>query len=246
MKRLIIACCAFGVASALVAAEAKKELTPEEKAAKKAEAQRHFMEATGGFVTKPGEGKVAIVNCQKKFDRKLVAECVDNIREQAKVCIELIDGDFALYTRPAGYNVAFYIADDPKLPPSVVAVEAGWGMMNIAELGADEKLFVKQFNRAAALTFSAGVSKFTSSVMQPSDGVAGLKKIVGTGIPMDVVGAMRYNLRGHGVTETVRAIYRQAIAQGWAPQPTNDAQRVIWEQMHAEPTKPMTIQYKKK
>ena len=209
-------------------------------------ARRHFMEATGGFVEKAGSGRVAIVNCQKVYGNELLKECTDSIRELIKVQMDLIEGELNLYTPPKGYEMAVFVVDDEKLPLSLVAVENGWGLVNVAKLKPDEKLFRKQFNRSVALALGGGVSKFTSSVMQPAKGVEGVRKIIGTGVPMDVVGAMRYNLRGHGVTEKVRAIYRQAIAQGWAPQPTNDAQRVIWEQMNAKPTQPLTIKYKKK
>lgn len=219
----------------------KAPLTPEQKA----ESQRRFMETTGGFVEKPGTGKVVIVNCQKKFPRALVEQCVEELRESAQVTVELMEGEYKAYTRPEGCEMALYVADDAALPMSLVAVESGWGMVNAAPLGDSEKLFIREFNRAAALTLGAGVSKFTTSIMQPVTKPGDLAKIAGTRIPMDIVGAMRYNLRGHGVCQKQRAIYRQAIAQGWAPAPTNDAQRVIWEQMHAKPTEPMTIKYKK-
>ncbi len=46
--------------------------------------------------------------------------------------------------------------------------------------------------------------------------------------------------------DTVRTdTYRRACQEGWAPAPTNDVQRAIWEQVRADkergPTKPITI-----
>jgi len=47
------------------------------------------------------------------------------------------------------------------------------------------------------------------------------------------------------VTPCIRATYRRACHLGWAPPPTNDVQRAIWEKIKAEkergPTKPITI-----
>ncbi len=37
--------------------------------------------------------------------------------------------------------------------------------------------------------------------------------------------------------------YRTACMQGWAPAPTNDVQRAIWEKVHAIPAKPMRIEF---
>ena len=39
------------------------------------------------------------------------------------------------------------------------------------------------------------------------------------------------------------ASYRTACQQGWAPAPTNDAQRTIWQEVHQIPDKPITIKF---
>ena len=35
-------------------------------------------------------------------------------------------------------------------------------------------------------------------------------------------------------------------APGWAPQPTNEVQRAIWDKVHAIPDKPLTIEFNPK
>ena len=37
--------------------------------------------------------------------------------------------------------------------------------------------------------------------------------------------------------------YAAACRMGWAPPPTNDIQRVIWDKVHAVPAKPMKIEF---
>ena len=47
------------------------------------------------------------------------------------------------------------------------------------------------------------------------------------------------------MTSYIKATYLRACHLGWAPPPTNDVQRAIWEKIKAEkergPTKPITI-----
>ena len=40
-----------------------------------------------------------------------------------------------------------------------------------------------------------------------------------------------------------KTLYSQAVRQGWAPAPTNDQQKAIWEKAHAIPKKPMRIEF---
>ena len=64
-------------------------------------------------------------------------------------------------------------------------------------------------------------------------------------VPMDKVQAIGAYLAAHGVTPLVTAHYRQACKQGWAPAPTNEYQKAIWDQVHEIPTEPLKIKYQK-
>ena len=46
-----------------------------------------------------------------------------------------------------------------------------------------------------------------------------------------------------GVTPARKGTYESACQQGWAPAPTNDVQKAIWEKVHAIPDKPITIEF---
>ena len=50
-------------------------------------------------------------------------------------------------------------------------------------------------------------------------------------------------LKGYGITPKAYSTYKKACEEGWAPQPVNDAQRKIWNQVHAIPDKPLTIEF---
>jgi hypothetical protein len=44
-----------------------------------------------------------------------------------------------------------------------------------------------------------------------------------------------------GVLPAQRATYLKACEEGWAPAPTNDVQKAIWDKVHAMPTEPIKI-----
>ena len=46
-----------------------------------------------------------------------------------------------------------------------------------------------------------------------------------------------------GVSKERRVPYRVACQQGWAPAPTNDYQKAVWEEVHAVPSDPMKIEF---
>ena len=48
-----------------------------------------------------------------------------------------------------------------------------------------------------------------------------------------------------GVTPARKGTYESACQQGWAPAPTNEVQKAIWDKVHAIPTEPLKIKYQK-
>ena len=60
---------------------------------------------------------------------------------------------------------------------------------------------------------------------------------------MDVVQRFWDYMKPLGVLPAQRATYMKACQEGWAPPPTNDVQKAVWEKVHAIPDKPITIEY---
>ena len=79
--------------------------------------------------------------------------------------------------------------------------------------------------------------------MQTVKNVEDLDKLHSEGITFDALQSIMRNLQNLGVTQTRKTTYRRACMEGWALQPTNDYQKVIWEEVHAKPTKPMKIKF---
>jgi len=65
-------------------------------------------------------------------------------------------------------------------------------------------------------------------------------------VPFDKVGVVKQHLKDTGVTPVRYATYRIACREGWAPQPTNDVQKAIWDKVHAMPTEPIKIKPEEK
>ena len=65
-------------------------------------------------------------------------------------------------------------------------------------------------------------------------------------VPFDKVGVVKQHLKNAGVTPVRYATYRIVCREGWAPAPTNDVQKAIWDKVHAMPTEPIKIKPEEK
>lgn len=240
MKKLL-----FAVVAALSVCvyAADDNLTDAEKEAKKVAAKQKMMEKTGGIIEKAGTGKLVIVNCQKKFDATAVAAKTEQLNKVLRLTMETKDGTWKLGDKlPEGANAAIYIVEDATLPMTLVATEAHWGVVNVAGLDTPAR-FNKAFARTAIMTFGGGVSQFKGSPMQTVSSPADLDKVLNDNITFDAMTAIMKNLQAIGVTQAKKTTYRKACMEGWANAPTNDFQKVIWEEVHAKPTNPMRITF---
>lgn len=209
----------------------------------KAERERLRLEKTGGMMTKRGEGKAVVVNCQQKFPATMLTGAINPFKELLKVEMEVREGSWKFGDAvPSDANVAVYVIDDAKLPLSLVAAETRWGVVNVA-LISNESSLKKELTRVAIMTLGGGVSQYKVSPMQPVSSPRDLDSIIGCALTVDVTMAMRANLEKLGVTQTKYTTYRKACMEGWAPAPTNDYQKAIWNQVHQIPDKPITIEF---
>ena len=103
-------------------------------------------------------------------------------------------------------------------------------------------IFIVAF-RVGIMTFGGGVSQFKNSPMQAVANPEDLDKVLVDGLPYDALAGILHNLKSAGGTISHKATYRKACIDGWAPAPTNDYQKVIWEEIHAKPTNPIKIKF---
>lgn len=212
------------------------------------------MEKTGGFLMVPGKGKLAVVNCQNRISQSNINERISYFASTMKVKFEgssagkFTFADVDKILAKTGAEQAFFIIDDPAMPMSLVAPESRWGFMNTARLAVDSpsdkvllERFRKEFTRAAALTFGSYSSHFSGSTLQPVHDLSDFDKLMSDEITIDLMTGMQRNFQKLGVTADRRTTYKKACFEGWAPMPTNQWQRAIWDGIQNGSIKPPRV-----
>ena len=264
MKRLMIlpvlaACAAFAAdPAAAPAADAKKPAGPRVPVHQ----SRNYMKRMGGDVIQPGtmRGNFAIVNGNPAAD-KAVDAVLRGIKAIYKIDTRAVKpsgvptvatADKVLFESCA--NAAVIVIDDPNAPSLVAAPESKWSTVNLAKLTADkpdeQKLewrLRKELWRAFAYTCGGGASDMSGCVMNPVFSLADLDALATEMISPDGGSGIPNCFKKLGINPFRRCTYRDACREGWAPAPTNEFQKAIWERIKAEqskaPTKGLKIEY---
>jgi len=204
------------------------------------------MARAGGEVVRPGTftGKIAIISQQSKLPD---ADCAAVAKILAKLtqCNIVAEADEKA-------TIRLYLIDAPNEPVMLLAPEDHWGKLNVARMVDDlpgvrakEKFFVprtrKMIIKALSILMGGGSSQFPGNIMN----VATMRELdqCQENVPVDMVDNYTTYLKAIGVKPAEKTTYRKACREGWAPPPTNDVQRTIWNQVHQIPDKPITIEY---
>lgn len=210
---------------------------------------------TGGFIQLKGHGHLAVFNtvpdAVKNSDiEDMVKQVKDFVRG---LKIKVGAGNFSLASAKSariqdGAGACVYIVDDAALPMSLIALEDGWGMVNIAPLkSSDEQLFArrvrKQIVRISSVVFAGIKSQYKISPLQSVTSVAELDKIVGDKYGVDTLMSITMHLQEIGVAGDEVITYAIACQRGIAEPPTNQYQKAIWDRIRSVPKKPMKIEF---
>ena len=210
---------------------------------------------TGGKIKVPGsqKGKIVFVNAQKAMPVEWVNEVATNFAHTSQLAIELKDGQFQFPNPKIEGEASLYVIDDANMPPLLHAPESRWTMINVARLkdgdGAKPAFYharcMKELTRGFCLLAGAQKSNYPESILcavtQPSD----LDRFEDWRLPVDIPERFKEYLDGLGIRPYVLTTYKKACEQGWAPAPTNEVLKVIWDKVHAPPEKPLKITYDK-
>ena len=212
--------------------------------------EKAILAQTGGSIEKPGVGFVAICNNQKAVSSDSVQGAISYLRKETSLFFKLIENGEG----ESGAGVTIRLVSDPKKPPMLVAPEMGWAEINVDALAPDlksdaaRKKFLptrlqKMILRAFVYANGAGGSGYTGNILD----TVGVRELdyLDLNLPVDAVSrAIEHAIRRKLIpSETVS--YHQACQEGWAPQPTNEIQKTIWEKVHTPPSKPIKITYDK-
>ena len=215
-------------------------------AAKRSE--RDELRGMGGFIAKPNSAKgfVAVVNRQTRVPESEFRAALGSVDYSVRFNFRFVSDE----EQAKGAGLVIRIFDDPARPALLVAPEDRWAEINVARLADDLKLessrakFTvsrarKMFLRAYAYAAGAGGSGFEGNLLDTSS-IRDLdyrKEF----IPMDAVSAIERHLTKQGLVREHVTTYMDACEEGWAPQPTNDVQKAVWDKVHALPTEPIRI-----
>ena len=254
MNKLILAATAITVAFAAIADTSATSTQPAQKERlntleRKAKFEAFVNQRVGGFLEKPGtaKGSIVYVNCQRKAPKSWIDESIAYFSEATKFKVNYAEGTFDIKAPNFNGNVAIFIIEDETLPPILVAPENRWALVNIAPIAKEQRpIFFeqrtkKELSRAFAYLCGAAGSKYERSLTRGITNQSELDKNYDYELPMDIIQRFWDYMKPLGVLPAKRSTYLKACEEGWAPAPTNDVQKAIWNKVHALPTEPLKI-----
>lgn len=214
---------------------------------------------TGGYVRKPGSAKgyFVLLDAQKVVSARDYASAIETIDKQTHVQMKTVTLEvlpiesIRSEVGKAGGNVGVALIADPTLPALLAAPEEGWGLVNVAKLADADKSKVaartrREILRALALAGGVMYAAQGDFVLQPVREPSELDKLTREQYGAAMAYIFKLSLPYYGISPAYQATYKKACEEGWAPSPTNDAQKAIWDKVYAIPQKPIKIEYDEK
>ena len=220
------------------------------------------MNPSGGIVEKRYNGNVIrTLNAQGVIPSAKVADLTLRMRYETIVPFEATDATAMTFaeaekeaTTLVGKNragaVVIVVDDATRSDFYLASPERRWAILNVAPLSADkptqerlEKRFAKVYWHSVVRALGGGYALAKPSVMMPFNDLKTLDAIPTTKPSPDVVNVLIDTGAIYGIKTITIASYRTACRNGWAPAPTNDVQRAIWNKVHQIPDRPLAIEY---
>lgn len=200
-------------------------------------------------------GTFLFVNTQSALEDAAFQKVVKRLAEDFNIDVRLVPGEApelrAVPTRLAELKAkgAIWIVNDPMLPIVLAACENGWAFLNVAPILADapandkiEGRVTRIANRLFAYIHGACDSTLMPQcVMKNAHGMDGIDALICKDYSPEAFSKVSGFLAGAGYRQARRGTYYDACEEGWAPPPTNDVQKAIWDKVHQMPTKPIKI-----
>lgn len=210
---------------------------------------------TGGQLVKRGTytGKIALVNAAGDAQRADVERAAALLKAAIGVNIAATVGkekDPAAALKASGADAAVVVVDSPDAPEILLAPNDRWAVVNVAKIVDDlpsakakdrfrAPRVRKQIIKAFCALMGGSASQYEGNIMNTTS--TRELDLVEEQFPVDVVDKVQKQCRHLGITQAEYVSYKTACRQGWAPQPTNDVQKAIWDKIHAMPTAPIKI-----
>lgn len=212
-------------------------------------ARTKSIEKAGGMIRAPASGSyIVVLNNQKRISAETLRNVSDEIEKVLSFCVSLETKSSLAPIKDAvnrlsdtNAAVVVIIADMPDQPSLLIAPENRWALVNVAALSVDgpgDKLLTervtKEIWRAVAYVLGAADSLSDICVMKSVHNVRDLDQLktqICCPEPMNKIFLTASKLK---LSPIRNATYRIACMQGWAPMPTNEIQKAIWEEVKAK------------
>ena len=211
-----------------------------------AERRAAMIARMGGRINAPDkEPGICFLNCQKDVPPDRLEVALQRIRDTFHFSVYLRDAEWKNMPELADlaatrkHAVVVALVDSPAYPQLLTAPDDAWGIVNLAPLKADrpkpevlEARVLKMMMRGFAVSIGGLWGTQMGDVLHSADTLQQLDANTGK-----VPGPMAFeNIYTRGKALKVATggtvSYRQACKEGWAPAPTNDLQRGVWNEFH--------------
>jgi hypothetical protein len=216
-------------------------------------ARSNMLARTGGIIQTPVSGPaVLFLNTQKRVPATALQETFGQIQKilrlscvfnTAKASADPV-ADAAKALADKNTAAVIVICDSASHPALLVAPESRWVLVNVAALGgADvpaDKLaerVQKEIWRAFGYVMGAANSNFEHCLLKPVFEPAELDALKIKTLSPEPFNKIMVQAQKLGMKPTRMTSYRKAVEEGWAPAPTNEIQRAIWEEVKKTPGK---------
>ena len=241
---------AVSASEAAAAQKDRSKMTLEERreANRRARAEwrkKHPRPPTGGIIERPTlipSSVISVVNRQGLVPGNILPQMLAMSRKACRLPIVL-----AATNRVA---ITIELVESDAFGALAIYPEDNRATVNVKPLAADgatgdllaTRLY-KEIIRAALMTLGSGYSptQCHASIVRSLKDLDQINPKYVSPDTFTHLGAMPLL----GMQFVTFSNYREACKQGWAPPPTNDVQKAIWDEIHTPPSKPIKITYDK-
>ncbi len=251
MKASLIALSVVSLTSLLVAQPAPESLN-KPAASQQARtidpaARSNMLAKTGGLIQSAASGPAFLfLDTQKQLPEATLREVTGQIQKILRLSCTLttktVSDPVAVAVKAlSDTNVAavIVIGDSAGYPSLLVAPEARWALVNVAALTGDGKVTKellaertqKEVWRAFGYLMGAANSSFEHCLLKPVFSPADLDELKPKSLCPEPFNKIMTQAQKLGMKPARMTTYRKAVEEGWAPAPTNDVQKAIWDEL---------------
>lgn len=205
-------------------------------------ARSNMLARSGGMLQIPATGPaIRFINAQQEVNDATIAATTAQIGQMFRLPLvnEAASGaEPAKLARQAlaqpDTAAAIVICATPGEPLLLLAPEARWAVVNVSALSdADATLtgqrLGKELWRAFGYLLGAAHSATPHCLLKPVQQAADLDKLQLHSLSPEPYGKIIDYAKSLGITPGSMTTYRRAVMEGWAPAPTNEVQKAVWQ-----------------